>query len=152
MKPFELTDPFGTAPDKGPFLQSVSRGVPWHNLPVTREYTLGQLLDQTIARCGENDAVVYSDRDFRLTWYEFGEEVDRLARGLMAMGVKRGEKIALWATNLYWGLFRVLWPACAFVADGESVVQRGTRMKPKWCPTSTNFQVTLPVHRHPEAR
>ncbi len=97
---FKLTDPFGTAPRTAPFTQSVSTGVAWHNLPVTRNYTLGQLLDQTIARCGENDAVVYADRDFRLTWYEFGEEVDRLARGLMALGVKRGEKVALWATNV----------------------------------------------------
>ena len=97
---FKLTDPFGSAPSKAPFTQSISTGVPWHNLPVTREYTLGQLLDQTIARCGENDAVVYADRDFRLTWYQFGEEVDRLARGLMSLGVKRGEKVALWATNV----------------------------------------------------
>ena len=100
MAEFRLTDPGGTAPTEAPFTQSVSRGVPWRNLPITREYTLGQLLDQTIARCGENDAVVYADRDYRLTWYEFGEEVDRLARGLMALGVKRGEKIALWATNV----------------------------------------------------
>ena len=100
MSEFKLTDPFGSAPSKPPFTQSVSTGVPWHNLPITREYTLGQLLDQTIARCGENDAVVYADRDFRLTWYEFGEEVDLVAKGLMALGVKRGEKIALWATNV----------------------------------------------------
>ncbi|MBQ9432309.1 MAG: AMP-binding protein [Kiritimatiellae bacterium] len=97
---FKLTDPFGTAPSKPPFIQSVSTGVPWNNLPITREYTLGQLLDQTIARCGPQDAVVYADRGFRLTWYEFGIEVDRLARGLMALGIKRGEKIALWATNV----------------------------------------------------
>ena len=89
---FKLTDPYGRAPSKPPFNQSVSTGVPWHNLPVTREYTLGQLLDQTIARCGENDAVVYADRDFRLNWFEFGEEVDLLAKGLMALGVKKGEK------------------------------------------------------------
>ena len=99
-KLFKLTDPFGTAPTKPPFKQPVSVGVPWNNLPVTREYTLGQLLDQTIARCGPQDALVYADRDFRLTWFEFGIEVDRLARGLMALGVKRGEKIALWATNV----------------------------------------------------
>ena len=74
MKEFKLTDPYGTAPAKAPFKQSVSTGTPWHNMPVTREYTLGQLLDQTIARCGENDAVVYADRDFRLSWFEFGEE------------------------------------------------------------------------------
>ncbi len=97
---FKLTDPFGTAPLYPPFTQSVSRGMPWHNLPITREYTIGQLLDQSIARCGENDALVYPDRNFRLTWYEFGEEVDSIARGLMTLGVKRGEKIALWATNV----------------------------------------------------
>ncbi|MBQ6136133.1 MAG: AMP-binding protein, partial [Kiritimatiellae bacterium] len=97
---FKLTDPFGTAPSKAPFIQSVSTGVPWHNLPITREYTLGQLLDQTVARCGENDAVVYADRDYRLTWFEFSEEVDYVAKGLMALGVKRGEKVALWATNV----------------------------------------------------
>ena len=97
---FKLTDPYGTAPSAAPFKQSVSTGTPWHNLPITREYTLGQLLDQTIARCGENDAVVYADRDFRLSWFQFGEEVDQLARGLMTLGVKHGEKIALWATNV----------------------------------------------------
>ena len=97
---FKLADPYGTAPSVAPFKQSVSTGTPWHNLPITREYTLGQLLDQTIARCGENDAVVYADRDFRLSWFQFGEEVDKLARGLMTLGVKHGEKIALWATNV----------------------------------------------------
>ena len=97
---YNLATPYGSAPSKAPFAESVSVGVPWHNMPVTREYTLGELLDQTIARCGENDAVVYADRDFRLTWFQFGEEVDLLAKGLMALGVKHGEKIALWATNV----------------------------------------------------
>jgi fatty-acyl-CoA synthase len=97
---FNLSDPYLTAPFKPPYKQSVSRGLPWHNLPVTHGYTLGQLLDQTIARCGVQDALVYADRDFRLTWYEFGKMVDDLACGLMAMGVKKGEKVALWATNV----------------------------------------------------
>ncbi len=97
---FKLTDPFGSAPSRPPFKQAVSAGVPWNNLPRTRDYTLGQLLDQTVARCGPLDALVYADRDFRLTWFEFGIEVDRLACGLMSLGVQRGEKIALWATNV----------------------------------------------------
>ena len=97
---FSLDDPFGSAPSVAPFRQSVSTGVPWNGYPILREYTLGQLLDQTIARCGPHDALVYADRDFRLTWFEFGAEVDRLAKGLMALGVNHGEKIALWATNV----------------------------------------------------
>ena len=68
-----------------------------------KQATLGQLLDQAIAAHPDNDAVIYVDRNFRLTYREFGELVDRLAKGLMAMGVVKGEKVALWATNVpYW--------------------------------------------------
>jgi len=66
----------------------------------TREATLGQLLDETVARCPDNEAIVYADRDYRETWREFSNTIDRVAKGLMAMGVQRGEKIAVWATNV----------------------------------------------------
>jgi fatty-acyl-CoA synthase len=65
--------------------------------------TLGQILDQTAARFPDNDALVYVDRDFRLTYQEFSLFVDDMARGLMALGIKKGEKVAVWATNIpYW--------------------------------------------------
>ncbi len=70
---------------------------------VLREKTLGQLLDETIAKVPDNDAVIYVDREYRATWKEFGETVDDLAKGLMALGVQPGEKIAIWATNVpFW--------------------------------------------------
>jgi fatty-acyl-CoA synthase len=68
--------------------------------PALRELTLGQILDETIARVPDNDALVYADRDFRLTYREFGEAVDQVAKGLMALGVQKGEKVAIWATNV----------------------------------------------------
>ena len=68
--------------------------------PVTRPHTLGQILDQAAARHPDHDAVVYADRDYRLTWREFSDEVDRIAKGLMALGVGKGEKVAVWATNV----------------------------------------------------
>lgn len=68
-----------------------------------RSLTLGQLLDAAIEKYPDNDAVVYVDRDYRVTYRQFGELVDRLARGLMALGVQKGEKVAVWATNVpYW--------------------------------------------------
>ncbi|MBO4301354.1 MAG: AMP-binding protein, partial [Desulfovibrio sp.] len=68
-----------------------------------REWTLGQVLDHTVARYPDNDAVVYADRNYRLSWREFGELVDTFAKGLMALGVQKGEKVAVWATNVpYW--------------------------------------------------
>ncbi|MDL2279449.1 AMP-binding protein [Desulfovibrio sp. OttesenSCG-928-G11] len=71
-----------------------------------RHRTLGQILDATIARVPDNDAVVYADRDFRRTWMEFGRDTDLLARGLMGLGVKKGEKVAIWASNVpFWVSF-----------------------------------------------
>ncbi len=68
-----------------------------------REITIGQLLDETTEKYPDNDFVVYVDRDFRLTYREFSELVDNLAKGLMALGVQKGEKVAIWATNVpYW--------------------------------------------------
>ena len=70
---------------------------------VMRNRTIGQILDDTIARFPDNDAVVYADRDYRRTWAELGRDVDVLAKGLMALGIQRGDKVALWSSNVpFW--------------------------------------------------
>lgn len=75
--------------------------------PVLREITLGQMLDEAIMQYPDNEAVVYVDRNFRMTYREFGMLVDNLAKGLMALGVQKGEKVAIWATNVpYWVAFQ----------------------------------------------
>lgn len=72
------------------------------NTPL-QELTLGQILDKTVAQYPDNDAIVYVDRDFRLTYSQFSRAVDEMAKGLMALGVQKGEKVAIWATNIpYW--------------------------------------------------
>lgn len=68
-----------------------------------RQWTLGQVLDHTVARFPDREAVVYADRNYRQTWREFAAVVDDFAKGLMALGVQKGEKVAVWATNVpYW--------------------------------------------------
>ncbi len=70
---------------------------------IIKEQTLGGWLDAAIARYPDHEALVYVDRDFRYTYQEFGRIVDDLAKGLMALGVKSGEKVAIWGTNIpYW--------------------------------------------------
>ena len=65
-----------------------------------QEKTLGQLLREVATKYPDNDAVVYVDRDFRQTWKQFDQSVDQLAKGLMALGIKPGEKVGIWATNV----------------------------------------------------
>lgn len=68
-----------------------------------REVTLGNILDETAAKYPDNEVLVYVDRDFRLTYREFATLVDEVAMGLMALGVQKGEKVAVWATNIpFW--------------------------------------------------
>ena len=67
---------------------------------ITSDERLGDLLDKCIRNHPDNDAIVYVDRDIRLSWKEWGVEVDRVAKGMMAMGVQKGEKVAVWATNV----------------------------------------------------
>ncbi|MBI5591333.1 MAG: AMP-binding protein [Deltaproteobacteria bacterium] len=68
-----------------------------------RSLTLGQILDKAIFSHPDNEAIVYVDRDLRLTYRQFGDLVDRMAKGLMALGVQKGEKVAVWSTNIpYW--------------------------------------------------
>ncbi len=71
--------------------------------PDVRDITIGELLDEAVAKNPDGDAVVYVDRKMRLTYREFSEQVDRMAKGLMALGVQKGEKVGIWATNVpFW--------------------------------------------------
>ena len=63
-------------------------------------FTMGALLEDTARRFPENDALVYPDRGLRLSYREFDALCDRVAKGLMAIGVKKGEHLAIWATNV----------------------------------------------------
>lgn len=64
------------------------------------DLTLGDLLDITTRRYPDNDALVYHELGLRYTYREFQQECARVARGLMALGIKRGEHILIWATNV----------------------------------------------------
>ena len=65
-----------------------------------KKMTLGEILDNAVEAVPDNMALVMTDRNYRRTWREFSYDVDTLAKGLMAMGVQKGEKVAIWATNI----------------------------------------------------
>ncbi|MDR2050803.1 MAG: AMP-binding protein [Deltaproteobacteria bacterium] len=68
-----------------------------------QEKTLGQMLDESIAKNPDGEALIYADYGLRRSWKDYGALVDDLARGFMALGIRPGEKVALWATNTpYW--------------------------------------------------
>src|SRR5512136_2571925 len=61
--------------------------------------TMGNLLDGIAAKYPGNEAVVYTTRPFRKTWAEFRDTCNEAAKGLLAMGIGKGDHVAIWATN-----------------------------------------------------
>src|ERR671914_49223 len=62
--------------------------------------TVGGLLDLVTERRPEDDALVYVDRGLRYSYTEFNEVVERCARGLMALGLEKGDHVAVWGQNV----------------------------------------------------
>ena len=63
------------------------------------QITMGDLLDKMAAEHPRQEAVAYTDRYFRMNYREFRDYCDELARGFMAMGIEKGDNVAIWATN-----------------------------------------------------
>ena len=61
---------------------------------------MGDWLEHWATVTPDKEYLVYSDRDLRFTWKQFNQRVDDMAKGLMAIGVKRGTHIGIWATNV----------------------------------------------------
>ena len=61
--------------------------------------TIGDVLDRQAERFAERDALVNVETGERYTYAEFRDEVERVARGLMALGIQRGHHVGIWATN-----------------------------------------------------
>jgi len=65
-----------------------------------RNLTVGGALESSARLWPGHEALVYPGPGRRYTWAELNAEVDRLARGLMALGVAKGDRVALWAGNV----------------------------------------------------
>ena len=61
--------------------------------------TIGDLFDRVAAQVPENEALVSCHQGVRYTYREFQALCDRFARGLMALGIRKGDRIGIWATN-----------------------------------------------------
>ncbi len=64
------------------------------------DYTLGQLLEKWAFETPEKEFIVYPDRDLRFTYKEFNQRVNTLAKGLLYIGIKPGDKVGIWANNV----------------------------------------------------
>jgi fatty-acyl-CoA synthase len=64
-----------------------------------RDETIGAMWDAVVAEHGDREAVVSCRQSIRWTYEELNKEVERCARGLLALGVERGDRVGIWSPN-----------------------------------------------------
>ena len=62
--------------------------------------TFPRVLDRMVEEFPDQLAFKYTTLDYTRTYSEFRDDVDRFARALIALGVGRGDHVAVWATNV----------------------------------------------------
>jgi fatty-acyl-CoA synthase len=61
--------------------------------------TIGDMFDQIVAAYPDHEALVVRHQGLRYSYRQLQQDVDRCARGLMALGLRQGERIGIWAPN-----------------------------------------------------
>jgi fatty-acyl-CoA synthase len=85
VAPFRVTQPRGETEPMTPWIEGL---------------TIGSVLERTAARVPTHDAIVFPQLGVRWSWAEFNNRVTAVARALLASGLRPGEHIAVWATNV----------------------------------------------------
>ena len=83
-------------------LQVSNRGTGYYPWPKERliSYTFPDVLDRICEQFPNQYAFRYTELDYTRTYPQFRDDVDTFARALIAMGVGKGDHVAIWATNV----------------------------------------------------
>ena len=68
------------------------------DMPLPEE-TIGACLARVVRENGDRLALVSRHQGIRLTYSEFGREVERVALALLALGIERGDRVGIWSPN-----------------------------------------------------
>ena len=69
--------------------------------------TIDENLKKTVTKYADQEALICSHQNYRATYKEFYDQVVEVAKGLIALGVKRGERVGVWSPNCYqWTLLQ----------------------------------------------
>ena len=64
------------------------------------DLTVGALLDDMAERFPDNDALVYPERNLRYSYRQFNDVCRQVAKGLLKLGVRKGDNLSIWAYNV----------------------------------------------------
>lgn len=65
------------------------------------DLTIGDLLEKQAKSNPDQEAVVYPEHNFRVTYHEFNKLVDEAAKAFISIGVKKSDHVAMWSDNKF---------------------------------------------------
>ncbi|MCD4807377.1 MAG: AMP-binding protein [Methanococcoides sp.] len=68
-------------------------------MPFTKA-TIGEFFEDQVRKDPNRDFIVYPDRNLRFSYSEFNDRVDDLAKGLISIGITKGDHVGIWARNV----------------------------------------------------
>ena len=68
-------------------------------MPFTKA-TIGEFFEEQARKDPDRDFIVYPDRNLRFSYSEFNDRVDDLAKGLISIGITKGDHVGIWARNV----------------------------------------------------
>ncbi len=68
-------------------------------VPPLAYITIPQLLRDAVSRFGPREAAVFQEQNIRMSYYDLDRAVDELASGLLALGLKKQDRVGIWSPN-----------------------------------------------------
>jgi len=78
--------------------------------------TIPDMFDEIVEKYPENDAIISIHQGLRYTYRELQREVNRAAKGFLSLGLKKGDRLAIWATNI------AEWIICQFATAKVGII------------------------------
>src|SRR6184192_2459715 len=122
------------------------------NVPLVGE-PIFHNLRRTAARFGDRDALVVPPQDYRATYSQLVEQCEAAGRGLMARGVKKGDRVGIWSPNRYeWVVVQYATAAIGAILVNINPAYRTSELEYALNQSGTSFLILAAAFRQADYR
>ena len=110
-------------------------------------------LRRTAARTGDREALVVAHQAYRATYRELVQQCEEVARGLIARGVKKGDRVGIWSPNRYeWVVVQYATAAMGAILVNINPAYRTSELEYALNQSGTSFLILAAAFRQADYR
>src|SRR5881396_726986 len=110
-------------------------------------------LRRTASRHGDREALVVAHQGYRATYRELIAQCEGVVRGLMARGVKKGDRVGIWAPNRYeWVIVQYATAAMGAILVNINPAYRTSELEYALNQSGTSFLILAAAFRQADYR